>query len=164
MNRYEHIGKRFVRLDIRAGISPSLEVILPPEEDAGYYAKDFERALKKAVEDVFGDFPHRLVMDSVLEVELMSDDIIKNKEEESKDFQETLARMGEGLRAGEEAVRKRNEENPDNGKDGFWQVVGIRHDTIVRSTSAPEAVSKAILKGLVGDWESPEAYYLGEEI
>ncbi len=44
-------------------------------------------------------------------------------------------------------------------KAGWWRVYGLRHDAIVRASSASEAVQKAIAADLIGDWEDPEAKF-----
>jgi hypothetical protein len=51
--------------------------------------------------------------------------------------------------------------HPDNGKAGYWLVDGIRHNAIVRTSSAPKAVELA--KDLVGDWELVGVRFLGEQ-
>jgi hypothetical protein len=54
--------------------------------------------------------------------------------------------------------------NPDNGKHGWWVVSGIRHNAIVRTSSAVLAVEKAEAAGAVGEWEAPTARFLSEEL
>jgi len=62
-------------------------------------------------------------------------------------------------------IEKRNAENPDNGKEGYWRVQGIRHDAVVKASSAPEAVDKVHEVGRVDkSWENPEAYFIGTEM
>ncbi len=59
---------------------------------------------------------------------------------------------------------KRLAENQDNGTLGWWRVEGVRHDAVARAISAGEAVEKANKAGIVGDWESAEATFMGEEL
>lgn len=68
------------------------------------------------------------------------------------------------FREAEEDAKAALEQNPDNGKAGWWRVWGIRHGAIVRTDSAPEAVRKALAAGAVGDWEDPAAAYIGPEL
>ena len=78
-----------------------------------------------------------------------------------KDLQESL---GPVFR---EAAEKREAEldaHPDNGKLGYWHVDGIRHDARCKASSAREAVDKCVADGAVGDWESPTATFIGEEL
>lgn len=58
--------------------------------------------------------------------------------------------------------QERIDTHPDNDRDGFWFVDGIRHDATCRATSAREAIEKC--SEIVGDWESPEARFIGEEM
>lgn len=53
--------------------------------------------------------------------------------------------------------------NPNNGKDGFWHVVGIRHEATTRATSAAEAIEKCKSEVNPG-WEFPEATFIGETL
>lgn len=60
------------------------------------------------------------------------------------------------------ARRDRIDSHPDNGKEGYWLVEGVRHDARTKASSAREAIEKC--KGEVDDWESPEATFIGEEL
>lgn len=71
---------------------------------------------------------------------------------------------GEEMQRSEEERRKRMENNPDNGKHGWWIVEGIRHSAYARAASAPEAIRKADEAGIVQDWEFPEARFWTEEL
>lgn len=165
MNIYEHIGKLFVRFDVHTGVSPVLEAILPPDIDPEQQAKSFESALKGAIEQTFSGSPHRLTMDHLFSVSVMHSRIIESKEEEDKQFEKDRAVVGEALQAGFDETTDRNAENPDNGKEGFWAVWGIRHNAVVKASSAPEAVEKAHNAEKVDKtWENPEADFIGEEM
>jgi hypothetical protein len=64
-----------------------------------------------------------------------------------------------------EAEAKRQEaidSHPDNGREGYWRVDGIRHDARTRASSAREAIEKCSEE--VQSWESPEATFIGEEL
>ena len=67
----------------------------------------------------------------------------------------------------ERAERKRLDliqNNPDNGKYGWWKVEGIRHNAYAKASSASEAIQKAEEAGIVGSWEFPEARFWTEEL
>lgn len=49
--------------------------------------------------------------------------------------------------------------NPDNGKCGWWRVIGIRHSALVKASSANEAAQKAEDAGEVQSWEMPSVHY-----
>jgi hypothetical protein len=66
----------------------------------------------------------------------------------------------EAWRAAADAERMARENDPNNGTWGLWEVDGIRHNTVVDATSAPEALSKALESGEVGDWESPTVTFV----
>jgi len=53
--------------------------------------------------------------------------------------------------------------HPNNGTLGWWRVDGIRHEAIVRASSAMEACELA--NDIVDpSWESPEASWIGTEL
>jgi len=54
--------------------------------------------------------------------------------------------------------------NPDNGRAGWWRVVGTRHSATARASNAREAIDKALAAGLVSDWEKAEAHFWNEEL
>jgi hypothetical protein len=56
------------------------------------------------------------------------------------------------------------DENPDNGREGWWVVQGLRHSAMARASSAREAVDKAQAAGLVGDWEQADASFRCENL
>jgi hypothetical protein len=91
-------------------------------------------------------------------------ELIKTREEAAAAWEETRRVLGECWAAADERRQERLAANPDNGKLGWWQVEGVRHDALVEASSAAEAVTKAIAAGKVGDWEAPEADYIGEEL
>lgn len=57
---------------------------------------------------------------------------------------------------------KELDDNPDNGKLGYWYVDGIRHDATCKAASAREAVQKC--NNVVGSWESPTVRFIGAEL
>lgn len=54
--------------------------------------------------------------------------------------------------------------NPGNGRLGWWRVDGIRHNAIVKASSALEAVEKAEKDEAVHDWEMADAWFISEEL
>ena len=60
------------------------------------------------------------------------------------------------------ARQKAISDNPDNGRLGYWLVEGVRHAARTRASSAAEAITKCADE--VGDWESPSATFIGEEL
>jgi hypothetical protein len=90
--------------------------------------------------------------------------IIKPREEAAADWEKAREELGAMMRQGDEQRKEAAAANPDNGKDGYWQVDGVRHDALVKASSEPEAIAKAIASGEVGDWESPSASFIGAEL
>jgi hypothetical protein len=64
----------------------------------------------------------------------------------------------------EEKRKERIVQNPDNGRTGWWTVIGLRHSAIAKASSASEAIQKALSAGLIGDWECPEASFRMEDL
>lgn len=56
------------------------------------------------------------------------------------------------------------ENNPDNGKLGWWRVVGMRHSALARASTAAEAIAKADAAEIVSDWECAEAFFFCVEL
>ncbi len=83
-----------------------------------------------------------------------------------KDAQPSFAQVCEGLRPGLEKMeterQHRIDENPDNGKLGYWRVEGMRHEARTKASSAAEAIKKC--SGVVSAWDLPEATFLYEEL
>ncbi|MBU2713893.1 hypothetical protein [Zooshikella harenae] len=52
--------------------------------------------------------------------------------------------------------------HPDNGKNGYWKVIGIRHQALVQTDSAKKARELAV--NIVGDWELESIEYLGPHL
>jgi len=75
---------------------------------------------------------------------------------------ELLAAMHPGFAEAEMKRQKRIDSHPDNGRVGFWLVVGVRHEARTQASSAREAIEKC--SEVVRSWESPEARFLGEEL
>ena len=54
--------------------------------------------------------------------------------------------------------------HPDNGKEGWWIVHGLRHTAHVRASSALEAILKAEKAEIVHGWELPEAHFWTKDL
>jgi len=84
----------------------------------------------------------------------------------AKQMQPSLAEAMDALKpAFDEAEakrQKREDNNPDNGKFGYWQVNGIRHEATTQASSAGEAIEKCA--DVVGSWEFAQARFLGVEL
>lgn len=79
-------------------------------------------------------------------------------------FAEVLKEVQEAF-AEADAKREQDIENhPDNGKEGWWIVDGIRHDAKVKASSAAEAIRKAAEADAVQSWELPTAEFWCEEL
>ncbi|WP_163833954.1 hypothetical protein [Spartinivicinus ruber] len=52
--------------------------------------------------------------------------------------------------------------HPDNGKYGFWKVVGMRHQALVQTDHAQKARELAV--NIVNDWELCSIEYLGPHL
>ena len=59
--------------------------------------------------------------------------------------------------------QQRIDNNPDNGKAGFWRVSGLRHEARTVATSAAQAIAKCADE-VDPSWEMPEAEFIGEEL
>jgi len=54
------------------------------------------------------------------------------------------------------------EQHPENGKQGFWKVEGIRHAALVQTDSALKAIGLA--SDVVGEWELCDVTFLGKNL
>lgn len=79
-----------------------------------------------------------------------------------EEFQKSLEPLQASFREAEERTRKEHESDPNNGKLGYWEVLGIRHNAVVKASSAMEALKKS--KSHIDDWEMPKAKFLGEQL
>jgi hypothetical protein len=50
-------------------------------------------------------------------------------------------------------------DHPDNGKFGFWKVIGMRHSALIQTDSAKNAIELAA--SIVEDWELTRVEYVG---
>jgi len=157
-----NIGKQLVRFDVNTGISPAIEAIVSAQMAPKDVAYLLEEALKKTVDDFFPQY--KLTMEQVFSVSVMHSRTIKPKEEEDKEKAENLAALGDHLNQVFKETTDAYADNPDNDKEGYWRVTGIRHSAVVFGSSAPEVVQKAINSEAVGEWENPDAEFIGHSM
>lgn len=160
INQDEHVGKQLLALDFRCGCSPAFEAIIDPRLTPEVLAKKLRDKLEDAVKEVIGE-QYKWVVPFEIIVHGRTG-IIKSREERKAKFEQNLREVQEVFTEAHEERVRRLKEHPDNGKLGYWQVDGIRHNAIVKASNAEEAVEKA--KEIVGSWESPDACFLGEEL
>jgi hypothetical protein len=79
-----------------------------------------------------------------------------------EEFAKSLEPLQKSFQEADERMKREHESDPNNGKLGYWQVSGIRHNAVVKASSAMEALKKA--EGHVNDWEMPRAQFLGEQM
>jgi hypothetical protein len=156
----EHIGKKFLTVDVRSSLSPAFRTYIPADADEAALCRELQRRMQDAIRDVFGevDFP----LEPAPTVEPLHCKLARPFEEEKAESDALLESLRESHIASHEARVAELKANPDNGKDGWWSVDGIRHSAVVKATSALEAIEKA--ERHVGDWESPTVQFIGETL
>lgn len=77
-------------------------------------------------------------------------------------FHESMKDIQDSFREAEERLRQDHENDPNNGKLGYWEITGLRHQSVVKASSAMEALKKT--EHHVRDWETPRARFLGEQM
>jgi hypothetical protein len=157
----KHVGNIEVAIDFLSG-SPAVCGCVPEGTDIDQLQKSLDADLRAV-------FAKHFIEISTFRPELPFAEVVWSKPikphaEQVADFKDSMARLGEMWEAGAEQQKQKAAANPDNGKLGYWQVDGVRHDTMVKASSEPEAIEKAIASGEVGDWESPSAYFVGAEL
>lgn len=70
--------------------------------------------------------------------------------------------LGEHFEESEKARETAIAANPNNGKEGWWRVVGMRHSAMAWASSAESAIDAADV--VSKSWEFPEAEYVGTEL
>jgi hypothetical protein len=161
----DNVGKMLVALDISAGCSPFVRAIVPPTRmPPESYAETLRYALDKALRDVLGD-DIEFALDEEIKVSIHPQSgIIKTQEDRDAAHRKILAEIQEMVAEGDKRHDLAMANHPDNGKLGYWRVEGVRHNAIVKASSAPEAIEKALKTEAVGSWESPDATFIGEEL
>jgi hypothetical protein len=157
----QNIGRRHIGIDICTGCSPFFKVIMDADTDAAALAEALQADIARAIE---ARFPGAEMSLESVGVEVVFNDIIKPLEERRAESNAQLEELRDLYAKCEAERQKRIDAHPDNGRTGFWYVSGIRHETYCTASSAREAIDKAIASGEVGDWESPDATYVGESL
>lgn len=163
IDRDHHVGELLIALDISSGTSPALEAVLPATADAEQVAQSIEAAFVETLRRTLG--PTLQFSRVPLRVRVNSrSGIIAPRDERERIDAAGRAEWSALCDENTERLRERMAAHPDNGRLGFWRVEGMRHKAIVRASSAPEAVEKALEAGVVGDWEDAEADFIGAEM
>lgn len=163
IDRDQHVGELLIALDISSGTSPAVEAVLPAGADAAQVAQSIEAEFVETLRRRLGPTLQFRHLPLRVRVNPRSGIIAPRDERERIDAAgraEWSAMWDEQA----EHLRERMATHPDNGRLGFWRVEGMRHRAIVRASSAPEAIEKALEAGVVGDWEDAEADFIGEEM
>jgi hypothetical protein len=162
MNRYEHVGKLLVALDLCAVMSPTVEGVFSPDAIPEDLARHLTERLREELriagfEATFREGPEFIVNPRTR--------IVRSRVEELEEHAAALQTLRTEFHEADVKHRRSLEEHPDNGKDGFWAVIGTRCSGIVRATTAVEAREKSVDQGLVGDWEvCPTVMFLAPEV
>jgi len=160
----EHIGKKLLALNIGVGCSPALKVAVSPDLDIDEVLLQLNTKIGQLLLKTFGRVFYSLDdTDMFVKLAYEPEIILSAKEREAK-YKKSFAEIGKIFREEQFKLDEESKHNPDNGKYGFWFVDGMRHHTIVRASSAPDAIAKAITSEKVGSWESPEASFIGEAL
>lgn len=167
MNRYDHVGKTWVSLELQVPCSPCVYAVFAPGVDVGNIATDLQEAIDCAFRGVFTHavaWEYSLGNPPAVRVSGFgkSTGVIRSEAEEKEEAARNFAEIARLFRKADEGRQVLIQNNPDNGKPGWWRVDGIRHSAIVRADSAAAAIEKAA--GAVQDWESPGAEWIGEEL
>jgi hypothetical protein len=88
----------------------------------------------------------------------------RQRRTEAGSVTEAFAALQPAFQAEDAARKARCDSHPDNGRTGWWRVVGIRHEGMARASSAGEAIAACDADGIVGTWECPEAKFVGAEL
>ena len=144
----DHAGKQGVRVTLTGVCSPVLWAVLPEGTDVEQLTAKIQAAFEAAIASHFEHFDWAVIAPRIE----LQPFVIKTREE-------GLAELERLRDTPEEAARKKAaydhelDTHPDNGKEGWWYVEGIRHDARVKASSARQAISMAVTSGHVGSWE-----------
>lgn len=165
--------ERYLALDVSIPVSPAIVLHAPVDctETPDAIAKRLEEALRHAIETLIPGASVQFVQPFEVKVNPQTDWEPRTSAERRQFRAELFDQLFQTLRqscantigalsAWEIAAAS----HPDNGKDGYWSVVGTRHSAIVRATSATDAIDTAHASNLVDKtWEEPTTAYLGSE-
>jgi hypothetical protein len=120
--------------------------------DKKYGKHKFEKGLKKAIVDYL---EKNVLFSEEIDVNVSKEQEIVSREEAQANFDALLKKLNpKGLaEKNKKAFDAFIDNNPNNGKEGYWRVSGIRHCAVIWAKSARDAMNKAIKEQAVGDWE-----------
>lgn len=126
-------------------------IILKTAKDKGRIIKELQALIRTYLE-------HNTLANDKIKVRIGAGSKILPVEQ----YQEKIEKLLKDLEPATPSIQDITEKHPDDGKEGYWRINGIRHSPIVWSTTAKAAVEKALQKEAVGDWEVFSVDYLGE--
>lgn len=155
-----HVGEMEIRLDFE-----KVRGCVPAGTDPAKFLAALQADLSAALGKHFTD--HELIWGdefAKFEYGWEEPEIIKTRKEAAADWEAARESMAQCFTDADERRAEQLAADPNNGKQGYWRVEGVRHEAIVQASSATEAVGKAVVAQAVGDWESPTAMFIGEEM
>lgn len=155
----QHIGKWWRRINVQA---TNIDVIGDSAADIQSRMDALAADIEAAIARHFPVREQRLPDPDIVDAYGEAKEILTREQQKAVDDKH-WDDLREMFAASQAALDAEMAAHPNNGTLGYWNVVGIRHDAIVRADSAPAAIRKAIECGEVGDWESPRAHWLGVE-
>lgn len=164
----EHVGKRYVGVDIAAPSSPAFRAIIPAEADPAALVLALQADILAAVERHFGTIIDWGLQPVRVELRGNGEVILPLEERRAKSEAERKARepsAAEKARRIADLTRKWDE-HPDNGKRGWWRCEDYRHAVLVSDCStAREASEKAMASGELVFAPGPdEVWFLSAEL
>lgn len=154
INRKEkdHVGKKFLMIDIDSPVSPALRAIVHPGTDPEQLSSELNTKLLAVFDEVLGQ--HGIFEWSVkpLHVTIRAETILPPEEQSKKD-DELRQRLQRSFQEAESNLEQELDNHPQKETKGWWLVVGIRHSAVVEAVGPKNAIKTAIDEGLVGDWE-----------
>lgn len=157
----QHVGKLCVSFDF-GSISPTIVGAVAPETNVDELLAAIQDDLLAVLDKHLPAYSVALDRDLLKITDFRKPEIIRPREERDAELEESRAFLTDFFQVGEAARQEKLANDPNNGKLGYWEVVGVRHDCIVHASSALEAIEKA--SDRVGDWESPDAHFIGEQM
>lgn len=121
-------------------------------------AKDKSRIIKELQALIKTYLDYNTLANDKIKVSIGSGSKILTAEQ----YREKIGKLLKDLEPATSSMQDITEKHPDDGKEGYWRINGIRHSPVVWSTTAKAAVEKAIQKEAIGDWEVFSVDYLGE--
>lgn len=154
----EHVGMKRVVLDIRAGISPIVQGVVPNTASVREIRQRIEDGIRRVVEENLPDAEWTL---EGLRVRLHpSTGYVLPYAQEKARRDAKMAELSTWFKEAAASRVQARASDPHNGKLGWWKVDGIRNSATVKASSADEALKKSE----IGSWESASVEWIGEEL